>query len=883
MRIHRLRVERVKGVDASELTFPETGVVVIEGPNEVGKSTLLEALDRLLDPKAKASSRAASITSLQPVGQDVGPYVEAELTIGPYRLIFAKQWLKQAATTLHILQPLPEQLTGQDAQARMTSIVDECLDRTLFDALRLVQAGSPGAIELRESAVLEAALDAAAGAALHADEGAALLEGVEREYQRYYTATTGRVSGELKQAQIAVTEAEHRHEQAQHELREVEAVFRRREDLAQQMTAAEQAARAASARQRTATAALDELTDLRAREETEQQGLRNAEQMHRRAEQDVQARRSLVDDAAARAAQAGQCQQQITELATRQDRAAQDLAASEAALQDSRTALADAQEQADAASAYLRRIRELALVAELAQRLEAAESATADLGKARAELATCTVTADILGELRRSEGELNVARARVEASATSVRVSAVAPGHTVEIGDGVQALEPGRGVIERLISSDTSVLVDAGVCIEIRPDAGAKEHVFHRDTLARALAERMTEVGVADLAEAEVRAERRSQVVVDIADLERELTAALRGEQLSDLQEAYAVSLERHGSVVELSEHPQDADSDVTQAAARAESTRLAVSRCSHARDDAQAVLDGARFQSAQATAAYRVMQAHQDSADAERERSAGVLASARVIAGDDELVERVRRAQASQGSAYEAVAQIRAALAAEGAQAREEEAGEAAAESTRVTSYLAALREEFFEVKGRLEQVAAEGRQEAAERADQALSDARRHHSSVERRAVAAYRLRSTLHRHRDRAHESYAQPYARQIEVLGREVYGSSFGVTVSADLVMTHRTLHGDTVPFDSLSGGAKEQLGILARVAVAALVADEQMMPVVVDDALGYTDPQRLHALGAVLASGSSQGQLLLLTCTPDRYATIPGAHTIRMTA
>ena len=55
---------------------------------------------------------------------------------------------------------------------------------------------------------------------------------------------------------------------------------------------------------------------------------------------------------------------------------------------------------------------------------------------------------------------------------------------------------------------------------------------------------------------------------------------------------------------------------------------------------------------------------------------------------------------------------------------------------------------------------------------------------------------------------------------------------------------RTLSGRTVPYESLSGGAKEQLGIVARLAGAALVAKEDSVPVVIDDALGFTDADRL---------------------------------------
>lgn len=113
MRLHRLTLRDVKGVRERTVDFPDRGVMVIEGPNEVGKTTLLDAFDALLT--FKATSKAAGVRALQPVDRDVAPFVEAELTIGGQRLRYAKQWLRQPSTTLHVLSPRPEQLTGDVA------------------------------------------------------------------------------------------------------------------------------------------------------------------------------------------------------------------------------------------------------------------------------------------------------------------------------------------------------------------------------------------------------------------------------------------------------------------------------------------------------------------------------------------------------------------------------------------------------------------------------------------------------------------------------------------------------------------------------------------------------------------------------------------------
>jgi hypothetical protein len=49
----------------------------------------------------------------------------------------------------------------------------------------------------------------------------------------------------------------------------------------------------------------------------------------------------------------------------------------------------------------------------------------------------------------------------------------------------------------------------------------------------------------------------------------------------------------------------------------------------------------------------------------------------------------------------------------------------------------------------------------------------------------------------------------------------------------------------------------------------------------DDALGNSDPARLERLGAVLGMAGRQVQVIVLTCTPDRYRNVGSAEVIRL--
>ena len=101
------------------------------------------------------------------------------------------------------------------------------------------------------------------------------------------------------------------------------------------------------------------------------------------------------------------------------------------------------------------------------------------------------------------------------------------------------------------------------------------------------------------------------------------------------------------------------------------------------------------------------------------------------------------------------------------------------------------------------------------------------------------------------------------------------------LSQSLNIVSRTLKGVTVPFDDLSGGAREQLGILLRLAAAQLVSKTAAMPLILDDTLGHTDAKRLETMGAILNSAAQTAQIVVMTCYPARYSYVGSAKVVRL--
>jgi DNA repair exonuclease SbcCD ATPase subunit len=183
------------------------------------------------------------------------------------------------------------------------------------------------------------------------------------------------------------------------------------------------------------------------------------------------------------------------------------------------------------------------------------------------------------------------------------------------------------------------------------------------------------------------------------------------------------------------------------------------------------------------------------------------------------------------------------------------------------------AAQTELTEVQTRLKLLGEEGLHEKLHATQIRLERVETNNKALFGRASSAKCLFETMREERDKARRAYVAPLKEKIENLGRLVFDDSFQVEISEDLLIASRTVKGVTVPFDSLSGGTKEQLSLIFRLACSMIVAKDGGTPLILDDALGYTDPERLRLMGAVLAKAAKECQVVIFTCVPDRYSNV----------
>ncbi|MFL6113343.1 MAG: AAA family ATPase [Catenulispora sp.] len=943
MRLLRIRLVNFRGVADRELTFAEQGVTVVEGPNESGKSSTIEAFGLLLDELD--SSRKEAVRAVKPRHSDASPEVEAEFRVGAHHVVYRKRWIRPL-TELRILAPSPAALTGREAHERVLAILNQATDYDLFKALRVLQDKPFDVDRIAGSASLRAALDAAAGGAGPSDGAEdTLVERVEKEFARYFTPKNHQPTGEYRAAlevhDAAVTDAAELAET----LARVEADAERHGEVS---------ARLADLRRRLLTdrGEAEELRRRAAAVETLRMRRDEAAALVERAERDAElaagareARQALVLSVSDYATELETARAQIAAHAeqravadTRRDSAR----AMHQAADEAHKAAQRRYQEADADHRWMRDAHDLARIT--ADR-EALADADRDVAAASAELAATEIDDRLVDAIDAADRSVRDARTAIEITAATVRVErlgaaavtvaglegrALLPGARSAAGDALvavdaqltrhttdaagaaaalvaadsqttdasaatqaltggstagdaEAVPPGTPLLRRI--TDPLVIEAAGILrVTLAPGASERELRTKLDAAESSLTTLCQQAGVRDLASARIRLQRHVEARASL------LAAEAARKKLS--KDPTALADEQARLEARIAEHLERRDPGILPPADRDEAETVAEHRRAEA-DEAAAhlalvadALRSAEAETARLAAAGENLRGHTDRLLAEYEAAQTRLAGARAGSADDAVESR----DADAAKALATAVQDRAAHDAAYREAEPEQVALLLANArdvvARTEAEIAGARGELQHLAGRLDTVGddlADRHREAEARRDAAA----REKDSVTARAEAAELLRETLLRHRDEATRAYQGPFKERVEQFGRLVFGASFGVTVDNDLRVSHRTLNGRTDPYAELSTGAREAVAMCVRLACAALVAPDGGVPVIIDDALGAADPGRRRTLGALLAHAGQRGAESTMSASENTgtntiAAANPGAQIIVFT-
>ena len=869
MKLHRLVLTNYRGIAHREIEFPDHGVVVVSGANEVGKSSMIEALDLLLESRDRSTKK--EVKQVKPTNSDVGSEVSAEISCGPYRFVYRKRFHKKCETELTVLTPRREQLTGDEAHERVRAILAETVDNDLWHAQRVLQATSTTAVDLSGCDALSRALDVAAGddAALSGTEPL-LIERIDTEYGRYFTLT-GRPTGEWSAAISRLADTEAAVAECAAAVAEVDERVCRHSVLTEQVAELSQQRIAAGPRLAAARAAADRIAELtnQAREAKLVADAAAATGFAAAAAHNGRVR--LLTEIETRTATVAAAEAEAKQAADAQSTARADAEASAAAAENAAQVLTDLQRRAESARRTVDQLADREEADRMSARLTKIAAIERDRDRLGAELSTIAVTEELLGRIEDAAAAVDRIGGQLALTSAGVEFTAAAD---IELAAGDQRVSLSAGESWSITAiGPTTVEVPGVLTARVTPGATTLDVQAKYAAAQQELTAALAAADVVDLAAAR-SADRRRRELQGSRDQLTATVAGLCGDEPIDELRSRLAQL-RAGQP----DQPDPVAPDIAAARAEldaAEAARSAATAESEARRQ-KAVAAGARL--AELSTCATVLQNKVETQRSELDAATDRLAQERSSVSDENLAAATDAGRQAVDNAERRVIELAGELAGAAPEAVADELAAAteAAESLRdrYEDAARALREISIE----LSVFGSEGRQGKLDAAETDREHAASRHARVGGRARAAQLLRSVMTRHRDSTRQRYVEPYRAELQRLGRPVFGPTFEVDIDTDLCIRSRTLDGNTVPYESLSGGAKEQLGILARLAGAALVTKEDTVPVVVDDALGFTDPDRLARMGQVFDSVGEHGQVIVLTCSPERYDGVKGAHRI----
>jgi hypothetical protein len=874
VRIHRIRVRNFRGIDDGRIDLAPRGVTVVEGRNEAGKSSFLEAFRLLF--RELDSTHKRDVLDVKPVDRDIGTEIEAEVETGPYRFTYMKRFFRAPATELRVTAPKPEQHTGRLAHDRALAILEQTMDMDLFDALTVQQGGTPEQAELSRAQSFVQALDEAAGRAAAGEREVALFEAVREEYERWFTRERGDPRKPLKEARRAEKEAEERVSDLEQELKALGKDIERSAELdleIREAATAEQKAKAEVERRER------EVTDLEKREgvfKRKELELKGAQLKATTTRNELAARQALL--AKARAAEerrakaeagAAKARPKLAEAEGAAGAAEAERVAAEAAAKDAVALWKLRDEDFKCERARL----DLEQLGERRGRVVEARRAAADARKA---LQGIRVTDALVAKLHQANLKHETASARLDAERPRVEVEALAP-VMVEIEGKPRALATGDKV-ETRVAGETTVKVPDLVAITVRAAKDVSEaYAASRGELDRLLAEARVET----LEAAAAANERRKEAERTLRESER-----IERENLRDLTlEIVDEKMERLRAWVEAYPSERPPEPPLAHGFEAANEAKIAAERV---HEEAATRLDEARLRALTTAGTLQRLRDEMAETDVQlRVATEAERSSRRELEGargtEGELADAAQAAEAELRDAKAAHDAERAAIVAADPPRTRGAMHNARAAVLEAQHRLRAAQDEMRDVLARLGIRNERGLFEQLQESKTARRHAARERRQLEREAEASKLLYETMAGKREEARRAYAAPLREKIVELGRLVFGESFTVELDDDLRIDRRTLDGRTLPFRSLSVGAREQLALLSRLACALLVDPEDGVPLLFDDTLGHSDPERLRAMAEVLALAGERCQVVVLTCTPDRFGGIAGARLIRLGA
>jgi DNA repair exonuclease SbcCD ATPase subunit len=190
-------------------------------------------------------------------------------------------------------------------------------------------------------------------------------------------------------------------------------------------------------------------------------------------------------------------------------------------------------------------------------------------------------------------------------------------------------------------------------------------------------------------------------------------------------------------------------------------------------------------------------------------------------------------------------------------------------------------LREQIANLEGQIEAQGGDGLGERVAELEEQHALAQAAHGRISHRIETLKLLRDTVAAAYDERREQLNAPLRRHLAPFLSDVFPAA-ELDIGEGFTVSGLTRTGSE-DFDRLSGGTREQIAVLVRLAMAALLAERgRAAPVILDDALVYCDDERIEQMFIALNRAGQNQQVIVLTCRARAFQTL-GGRPLRLAA
>ncbi|ARP79713.1 hypothetical protein CAL12_01985 [Bordetella genomosp. 8] len=871
MKLTRIRIEQFRQFrEAIEIDGLQDGINLFSGPNEAGKSTVVAAIRAAFFERFR-SSAAEDFRPWDDPSASPAVTVVFEHDGQEYQLM--KRFLGRKRCELRIGSRV---LDGAEAEEALAVLMG--FQHASKGASKAEHWGIPGLLWIQQGSGqdirdpvahatghLRTALDASVGevASTQGDEVIAEVQGLR---DALLTSATGKPRGAYaaaleKSVELEALLAELQREalEYRHKVDQLASLRREHQD-----DAATQPWAAFRQQEKAAAAALDQIQSLQdalalertqaARWDSRAELARNRLEAYAAQQRAVAARREMLARAADAHAQAA-----ASVDPWRGELEKAEAALAEARQQQQRARQFDARRQRDRERAALQARCDAATGA-----VTQAEAEQARLIEHRRQAAALRIDEAVVQRLREAQLALRELELRRAGVATRLRYRLEAP-EGIEAGGEVL-----RGDGERQLIAPT-VLRVAGVGeLEIIP-GGADLAVLRREQeewLARRQ-DLLESAGAASLEDAESRLRAHAAHLTEM----RHAEATLKGLTPRGIEALRAELADARARIAEL---------DAAQAQAQTAPTETSAEGIPVA--DAEAVAAAAEAAVRQATEGWHAARLAESNARARVE-----AAQRECDAAHAELESQGRDGRLAEAERELALAGAEAQAALARAQVLERQIAQSRPDILRQDierfrrsaeqheKRHAERRDMLFRLEAELQVAGAQGLDERVAETARDLAQAQRQAAELGQQARALDHLLRLLRGKRDILTRQLQAPLRRGLQHYVDLLYPQAH-IEINEDLMLGPLTRVGQRGPesslFEALSFGAREQLGVIARLAYADLLrAAGRPTLIILDDALVHSDDARLGQMKRALFDAGTRHQLLLFTCHPSNWRDI----------